>query len=105
MEEWKSVSIAHQPIRTKIKAVKNFITHSHENAIFKRSILQANKDLEYGSTDKMVAYCGQSGFNLQYCINQTTELQSQPSVREGQEKGKFKVILSYIVHETLFQKH
>lgn len=26
-------------------------------------------------------------------------------MREGQEKGRFKVILSYIVHETLFQKH
>lgn len=26
-------------------------------------------------------------------------------MREGQEKGRFKVILSYIVHETLFQKN
>lgn len=63
-EGWRSISTAHQPMRTEIKADKNFITYSRENGIFQCFILQANKDLGYGPIDKMVACCGQSGFDL-----------------------------------------
>lgn len=33
-EGWRSISTAHQPMRTEIKADKNLITYSHENGIF-----------------------------------------------------------------------